>query len=79
MPQRPVQGEVRLNIPGAPDLRADDVFDRIEKLLVDEYRRGGLTAHAKQAIDRGLDAVQEALGSTSVPPPAPPEGDPPGR
>ncbi len=61
------------------DLRADDVFDRIERVLVDEYRRGGLTAQAKQAIDRGLDSVQEALGSTAVPDPAPPEADPPRR
>ncbi|MCP5055910.1 MAG: hypothetical protein GY937_04200 [bacterium] len=42
-------------------LRADDVFDRIENLLVEEYHRGGVTAQVKEAIDRGLDVVQEAV------------------
>ncbi len=45
------------------ELNADDVFDRLESLLVEEYNRGGVTAQAKEAIDRGLDAVQDALGA----------------
>jgi hypothetical protein len=51
-----------------PGARVDDLFDRVERLVVDEYRRGGLTAHAKEAIDRSLDAVQQALGSSAPPP-----------
>ncbi|MAE96785.1 MAG: hypothetical protein CL910_19220 [Deltaproteobacteria bacterium] len=59
-------------------LRADDIFNRIEKAVVDEYKRGGVTAQAKQAIDRGLDAVQDALASPpALPPPdKPTRGDP---
>jgi predicted alpha/beta superfamily hydrolase len=39
MPQRPVEGVVRLNIPGAPDLRADDVVsDRYLAFLVTELK-----------------------------------------
>ncbi|MBW2240941.1 MAG: hypothetical protein JRH01_03060 [Deltaproteobacteria bacterium] len=46
-------------------LRADDVFDRIENLLVEEYHRGGVTAQVKEAIDRGLDVVQEAVADST--------------
>jgi predicted alpha/beta superfamily hydrolase len=39
MPQRPVQGGVRMNIPGAPELRADDVVsDRYLAFLVNELK-----------------------------------------
>ena len=37
----------------------DEQFGRLEKLLVEEYERGGVTAQAKQAIDRALDTLQE--------------------
>jgi hypothetical protein len=37
--------------------RVDDVVGRLEKLVVEQYERGGLTAQAKDAIDRGLDAI----------------------
>jgi len=47
----------------------DEQFGRLEKLLVDEYERGGVTTQAKQAIDRALDTLQEKpprkLGSGS--------------
>lgn len=56
-------------------LRADDIFDRIEKVLVDEYKRGGVTAQAKEAIDRGLDVVHEALGGPPALPPPEKSGD----
>ncbi len=36
----------------------DDLVRRVEKLLLEEVERGGVTASAKQAIDRALDAVQ---------------------
>jgi hypothetical protein len=46
---------------GESPLRVDDIFERIEQVMFDEYKQGGVTAQAKQAIDRGLDAVHEAL------------------
>ena len=46
---------------GESSLRVDDIFERIEKVMFDEYKQGGVTAQAKEAIDRGLDAVHEAL------------------
>lgn len=57
---------------GGSRLRADDIFERIEKVMVDEYKRGGMTAQAKEAIDHGLDAVHEALEGTSATRPATP-------
>ncbi len=45
------------------ELRADDVFERVENLLVEEFHRGGVTAQAKDAIDRGLDTLQEVFRS----------------
>ena len=50
----------------------DEQFGKLEQLLVDEYKRGGVTAQAKQAIDRALDTLQEkppshkAIGSGSA-------------
>lgn len=35
----------------------DAIVDRMERLLVEQYERGGVTASAKTAIDRGLDAI----------------------
>jgi hypothetical protein len=38
--------------------RVDAVFARIENVLVEQHQVGGITAGAKRAIDRALDAVQ---------------------
>ena len=64
---------------GESRLRADDIFERIEQVMFDEYKRGGVTAQAKEAIDHGLDAVQEALEGTLPTRPATPNyaGDDP--
>jgi hypothetical protein len=35
----------------------DAVIGRLERLLVEHYERGGVTASAKAAIDRSLDAI----------------------
>jgi hypothetical protein len=51
-------------------LRADDFFDLIEKAVVAEYKRGGVTAQAKTAIDHGLDVVHQSLGGPAAPSPA---------
>ena len=36
---------------------ADAVFAQLESLIVEQHAQGGITAQAKQAIDRALDAV----------------------
>jgi hypothetical protein len=36
----------------------DDHLERLEAILVEQHRRGGITAQAKDRIDRALDAVQ---------------------
>lgn len=45
--------------PGAP--RIDDLVDGIEAVLREQHQRGGVTAAAKIAIDRALDAVGDAV------------------
>jgi hypothetical protein len=45
--------------PGAP--RVDDLVDGIEAVLREQHQKGGVTAAAKDAIDRALDAVADAL------------------
>lgn len=36
----------------------DELVSRVEAYVVEEYRRGGVTAQAKEQIDRALDALQ---------------------
>ena len=36
----------------------DDIVHRVEAFVVDEYRRGGVTAQAKARIDQALNAMQ---------------------
>ena len=42
----------------AADMSIDDIVGRMESFVVDEYKRGGLTAQAKARIDQALRAVQ---------------------
>jgi hypothetical protein len=42
---------------GAERASVDAIVARVEHLLVEQYERGGVTASAKTAIDRGLDAI----------------------
>ena len=51
----PPDPEIESRFP-ATDL--DDVVSRVEGFVVDEYRRGGMTAQAKDRLDRALDALQ---------------------
>ena len=51
--------------PGSPNRGArmpagefDDLVERLEGFVVDEVRRGGVTARAKERLDRILDAMQ---------------------
>lgn len=36
----------------------DALIRKMEHMVVDEYRRGGITASAKDAVDRALDGLQ---------------------
>jgi hypothetical protein len=36
----------------------DELVDKFESFVVDEYERGGVTAQAKARIDKALDAIQ---------------------
>jgi hypothetical protein len=45
----------------------DRLVERMESLVIEQYERGGITAQAKAAIDRSLDAV--ATGRRPEPPP----------
>ncbi|MDH3746825.1 MAG: hypothetical protein OER97_01355 [Gammaproteobacteria bacterium] len=40
------------------DASIDDIVHRMESFVVDEYKRGGVTAQAKERIDRALSALQ---------------------
>ena len=40
---------------GSPTV--DSLVGQVEQLLVEQYERGGVTASAKDAIDRSLDAI----------------------
>jgi hypothetical protein len=41
----------------AQPVSIDALVERMERLIVEQYERGGVTASAKSAIDRGLDAI----------------------
>jgi len=43
--------------PSAEPPGIDRLVERVEALVVDQYERGGITAQAKAAIDRSLDAL----------------------
>lgn len=42
----------------------DSVAARLENLIVEQYEQGGMTAAAKDAIDRSLDALSTAKNTT---------------
>jgi len=41
---------------GSTDI--DEIVERVESFVVDEYQRGGITAQAKERIDKGMEALQ---------------------
>ena len=57
-------------LPEARGRRVDDLVDGLEAVLRDQHERGGVTATAKDAIDRALDAVGEAVQERRSNPPA---------
>ena len=44
------------------DQDIDDIVGRLETFVVDEYKRGGVTAQAKERLDKILNAVQRKRG-----------------
>lgn len=42
---------------GAKAENVDAFVDKLERLVVDQYEQGGITASAKNTIDRALDAI----------------------
>jgi len=42
-----------------PDAKMDDLVGRLEKFMVDEHKRGGITAQAKDRFDKAFNALQE--------------------
>ncbi len=50
-----------------PDI--DDMVAKVETFVVDEYRKGGITAQAKDHIDQVLDAVRRGRNGDGRPGP----------
>lgn len=68
----------RVAPPGLPSSateghQVDALLERVERAIVDQYERGGVTAQAKETLDRLLDRVQ----SSGSPLDADPKADPP--
>lgn len=42
----------------------DEMVSRVESYVVDEYRRGGVTAQAKERLDKALDLVHKKARRT---------------
>ncbi len=40
------------------EMNIDQLVVRVESFVVDEYKRGGMTTHAKEQIDKALNAIQ---------------------
>jgi len=40
------------------DTDIDQIVSRMESFVVDEYKRGGITAQAKERIDKAMEAMQ---------------------
>ena len=55
-----VQGPPDADAP-LPDI--DDMVARVETFIVDEYKKGGITAQAKNQIDSMLNSVRRAPGN----------------
>lgn len=41
-----------------PDTDMDEIVGKIEAFVVDEQKRGGMTAQARERFDKALDAIQ---------------------
>jgi len=45
-----------------PDAGMDDLVKRFEIFVIDEHRRGGITAQAKVRLDKAIDAIGRKRG-----------------
>ncbi|MGE4607690.1 MAG: hypothetical protein AAEJ52_13190 [Myxococcota bacterium] len=60
-----LDGRRSVQTTGEPDEPLIDSVDaRLENLIVEQYEQGGMTAAAKDAIDRSLDALSTAKNTT---------------
>ena len=46
------------DVKGFPDADMDDIVGRLETYMVEEHRRGGMTAQAKDRLDKALDTIK---------------------
>ena len=46
------------DVKGFPDADMDDIVGRLESYMVEEHRRGGMTAQAKDRLDKTLDSIK---------------------
>ncbi len=44
---------------GSQPPAVDSMLERVESLVVDQYQRGGITASARDAIDKALDGLNQ--------------------
>jgi len=47
-----------------PDADIDDLVGRFESFVVDEHKRGGITAQAKERMDRAIERIRRNRGAT---------------
>ena len=53
------------SLPATRQPGIDMLVHRMERLVVQEYERGGITTSAKEAVDRALDVLVEKQGGGS--------------
>lgn len=63
-----VADEVPTEMPEFEVRPLDQVIEDLEKSVVDQYNRGGLTATAKQAVDNALNSLEKLRGKNPKPP-----------
>lgn len=48
----------------------DDLVGRVESFVIDEYRNGGVTAQAKERLDKALKSIRRSERRDTDPPPS---------
>ena len=52
-------------VKGFPDADMDDIVGRLEAYMVEEHRRGGMTAQAKDRLDKAFDTIKRRGGRSN--------------
>ena len=52
------------------DADIDDLVGRVESFVIDEYRSGGVTAQAKERLDKALNTIRRRGQGGAEPPPS---------